>query len=268
MIGNKPSIYNAQSVYNQGGGSGTFKVDIGGGVYQTLVFPPYLIPVEYIDNSNNSDNNFCLMASEQMPIASQANNLFIKFVIKANKNYLGDSGNRNVVYKYIPQWMFSNNNDIRASVSKNNNNNPLVTLYFGNKTHTFSINNIDSKLTLIMNASVNKFIVFDDEGFYQEYTDSRVPPAYNFGHVSVFNSMYETKIYKGSFYYGYVANNSTKEILSLLVPARAKNLNDKKPYIVECVGGSVLINCSENLNTTGFEFGQDINLDEIQQYIE
>ena len=48
----KPSIYNAPSVYNQGGGDGSFTVDMGGGVKQVFTLPPYLTPVEYIDNSN------------------------------------------------------------------------------------------------------------------------------------------------------------------------------------------------------------------------
>ena len=264
----KPSIYNAPSVYNQGGGGGggSFTVDIGGGVSQELTFPPYLVPVEYIDNSNLAHNNFCLYASEQIPIVGNASNLYIKFVLKANANALTENAETKP-YNFTPGFISGSNDEIRANIRKYNGNG-IVTIICGNKNQTFSDVDYTKKLTLITDTAHNLFTLKQNESS-QTLTDNRTPPTKNFGRVSIFNyDLVGPSIFRGSFFYGYIKNSSTNELYSLLVPARAKNDNDTKPYIVECVSGSVAINCSQNLSTSGIEFGPDIDLSsEIPDWI-
>lgn len=263
MIGNNPSIYNAPSVYNQGGGGdGSFNVDLGGGVSQTLVFPPYLVPVEYIDNSNaNTNNTFCMMASEQIPVATQKTDLYIKFVFQANKNFIGNYDTAKP-YNYTPAFIYNGSDEIRANVRKNSiTGDGIIEPVFGYRTVLFSPVDLDKKLTLITRSINGLFILQEEGGTPQVQTDTRAAPSKNMGHVMIFN--YQTvanQIFRGKIFYGYIKNETTGEILSLLVPARSKNTDDKKPYIVECVSGSVLINCSEDLNALGFEFGPDIDL--------
>lgn len=270
MFYGNPRIYNGDGIYNGGGGgSGTFDVDIGGGVSQTLVFPPYLVPVEYIDNSNaNTNNTFCMMAAEQIPVATQKTDLYIKFVFQANKNYIGY--NTVKPYNYTPAFIYNTNDEIRANVRLNSiTGDGIVEPVFGYRSVTFSPVDLDKKLTLITRSINGHFILQEEGGMPQVQTDTRTAPSKNMGHVMIFN--YQTvanQNFRGKIFYGYIKNETTGEILSLLVPARSKNTDDKKPYIVECVSGSVLINCSEDLNALGFEFGPDIDLSsEIPNWI-
>ena len=55
MFYGNPRIYNGDGLYNGGGASSSVDVDING-VVTTLVVPPYLVPVEYIDSSEFPGN--------------------------------------------------------------------------------------------------------------------------------------------------------------------------------------------------------------------
>lgn len=270
MFYGNPRINNGDGIYNGGGGGGgSFVVDLGGGVSQTLVFPPYLQPVEYIDTSNVTDTQFCMLGAEQIPVVGNASKFFVKFVIKVNKSKITSTAQNCKPYNYTPPFIFSTSNECRANCRISNNNEGIVEINFGNRSSIFYPVDFDKKLTLITNAKQDLFQLMQDDAI-TNYTDNRSVPGRNFGFAMIFN--YQTtsgQNFNGRVYYGYIKHVETNEIYSLIVPARAKDPNDTKPYIVECVGGSVLCNCSESLpGGSGVEFGPDIDLsDEIPNWI-
>lgn len=264
MIGNKPRIYNAQSVYNNGGGT-TFDVDINN-VTNTLVFPAYLTPVEYIDLSNyTGEKTFTIECPEQIDIVANESYLVSKFVIKADASKVTTTIQK--PYNYLDQYI-SSNNDVRAYLNKDNNGFGHVCIICGIR--QFNLNPIDfsKKLSLINRNKNNLFQVIEEGGNVYSGTDNRSMPARNYGRLLLFHSHDSNTFFYGRIYYGYMYNELTGKILSLVIPARSKDENDKKPYFVECVTGSVGTNVSPDSSVNGVEFGQDINLDEIQQYIE
>lgn len=263
MVENKPSIYNAQSVYNQGGGSGAFDVDIGGGVSQTLVFPPYLKPVEYIDTSNISDNKFSLFAANQVPIISNRNNLYCKFSFKVNRDKMSGTTQKNI-FCYREEFSSGTTEEIKAYVNLDNNLDKVsLAAFLGPKAVSFYPIDVSKKIILTMDATNSSFTI-DIDGLTNTKTNSNNLINTNIGVTTLYNYQnISTTIFLGRIYFGYIKNKSTNEILSMMIPARAIDDNDKKPYFVECVSGSVAINGSSNLpGGYGIEFGPDIDLSE------
>lgn len=259
MIENKPSIYNQASVYNQGGGSGTFDVDLGGGVSQTLVFPPYLTPVEYIDTTNYSINELNLIGCSQF---KSSDDYITKVVFKQGVTPAGYE----TIIGYSAAYNTGSNYDFQI-YSRENSGNYIIGCQNGGNSHDFTSLDIQKKYTATFTARTKVFRL-DYEGGHSEYTDSRANPQKNFGQWSFFNyfGTQSNKTFHGKLYYGYVIENDV--LIALWVPAKAKDHTDTKPYIVECVAGSVGVNCSENASTSGIDFGPDIDLsEEIQGWI-
>lgn len=262
MIENKPSIYNAPGVYNQGGGDGSFEVDLGGGVSQTLVMPPYLQPVEYIDTSNISDDHyFGLMMAAQIQGQTAANDYVIKCAFAPNENAI-QSNEQRTIFTYAAPYMYGDTyKEISVIVTKDVTKNTIIPV-FGSFSPWLENFDFSKKFEVVIDAPSNAVRIYNDGALNRTQTMNATPPSYNLGQIMLLNYQNTNKrVFKGKYYYTYIIDSSDK-IISLLIPARAKDPNDTKPYIVDCVSGAVAINCSINLNVTGVEFGNDINLSE------
>lgn len=259
MIENKPSIYNAKSVYNQGGGSGTFDVDLGGGVSQTLVFPPYLVPVEYIDMSEYTGNKkFVIECPEQMPILDNRSDLYIKFSVQVNISKLSTTAQK--PFCYIPIESSTGNDYIWASIYLTNGGEGRVTIVCGWASHSFTPVDLSKRLNLIVDSKLDLFKVVEIGGATHSATDTRRDPEQNVGRLLLFHGNDANTFFYGKIFFGYVRNATTNKLYSLVIPARSKDPNDKKPYFVEAVSGSVGINVYNDLSTEGVVFGPDIDL--------
>lgn len=267
MFYGNPRIYNGAGIYNGGGDSGTFDVDLGGGVSQTLVFPPYLQPVEYIDMSKyTGDKTFRILNAEQIPIAANASNLFVKFVIQTSYENSTDDPQKPI--NYLEPFNNGTNNEIRANVRKLTNGDGYIDLVYGWAAPYFTPVDLSKKLELIIDAKNNSFKVKEIGGTTKTSINSSTKPAVNIGRLITFQSHSVNAFFYGRIFYSYIKNSDTNEIYSLAIPARAKDPNDTKPYIVECVSGSVGCNYSTDLTNNGVEFGPDIDLSsEIPNWI-
>lgn len=255
MIENKPSIYNAQSVYNHGGGGdGSFEVDIGGGVPQTLVFPPYLQPVEYISLENYTANNFCLFGCSQIPFR---NDYKFRFVLSADPSKMGND--YNAVFSLLSPFNPNNNQEIMITAREAGS----ILPNYGQASHNFTSLDLTKKIIVDVNASNGVFKISYSDGGSFTYTDTRVKGSENYGQWNFFN-IYGTasaQTFHGKFFYSYL-KRPDDTLAALWIPAKAKDANDTKPFIVDCVAGSVGVNCSRNSTTTGIEYGPDIDLSE------
>lgn len=267
MIENKPSIYNAPSVYNQGGGGGSFDVDLGGGVSQTLVFPPYLVPVEYIDVSGYTGNKkFTIDCPEQIPIADNRSDLYVKYSVQADISKLSTTLQK--PFCYNPFETSTGNDQIRGGIRLLDNGDGYVTITCGWASHSFDPVDLSKRINFIVDSKQNLFRVEEIGGETHTATDSRRDPEQNVGHLLLFHANDSNTFFYGRIFYGYIRNATTKELYSFAIPARAKDPNDKKPYFVDAVSGSVGINVYNDLSTDGIEFGPDIDLSGIQDYFE
>lgn len=264
MIENKPSIYNAPSVYNQGGALSSVDVDING-VVNTIVFPPYLVPVEFVDMSNYTGlKTFRILNTEQIPIAANANNLFVKMVIQTSYEKATDDPQKPI--NYLEPFTNGTNNEIRANIRKLSNGDGYIEIVYGLASPYFTPVDLSKKLELIIDAKNDSFKVKEIGGTTKTSINGSTKPAVNIGRLITFQSHNVNAFFYGRIFYSYILNSVTKEIYSLVIPARAKDPNDTKPYMVECVSGSVGCNYSSDLTTGGIEFGPDIDLSEIQNY--
>ena len=260
----KPSIYNAPSVYNQGGGDGSFTVDMGGGVKQVFTLPPYLTPVEYIDNSNYTAGRLNIIGSRQINAAADASQYYVKLVVQANKNKWGNY----VVDAFILTQglkVGGTSSDTRFSFTKSIGR---ITANIGNASTSISNLELDQKLFIEYDAATINLVVKSSNGVIGSATGSGSYPTVNYGQFSVFNNFADSPnyIFKGRFFYSYVKKGD--EVEALFVPARRKDGSNTQPYIVECVSGSVALNCSTDSTTTGIEFGPDIDLSDIENYFQ
>ena len=265
MIGNKPSVYNAQSVYNGGGGGdGSFTVDLGGGVQQTFTLPPYLTPVEYVDNSNYTTGKLNIIGSRQIPAASDASQYFVKLVVQPNKNKWGNYG---VDAFTLTQGLKINgtSSDTRFSFT---NSVGRITANIGGASTSISNLELDQKLFIEYDAATINLVVKSINGVIGSATGSGSYPTVNYGQFCVFNHFIDSPnyIFKGRFFYSYVKKGD--EVVALFVPARRKDGSNLQPYIVECVSGSIALNCSTDSTTNGLEFGPDIDLSDIGNYFQ
>lgn len=261
MIGNKPSIYNAQSVYNQGGGVSTYDIDLNG-VKNTIIIPPYLIPVEYIDNSNFPyDINF--FGSAQINASVDSSKYKVKSVFKVDKTKLV-SGTQYRVFGYAPISSFSNNYETRGQVTINSSNQMSVTAVYGFNSHSFSDVDDTKKITLEIIASQKRFVVSEENGNTYSYVDSRNYPTRNWGCFQAFNYSNGYKSFFGQFYYTWITDDN--KIISALIPCRSKEPNDINLYVVDVVSGVVACNAFENFNNGNIICGPDLDLDDLPNY--
>ena len=254
MIGNKPSIYNAQSVYNQGGG-GSFDVVVNDNK-QTLFFPTYLTPVEYIDSSTEL-NHFNLVSSRQYEIQ---NNVTYKCVIEgdltktnktifrfaAAKGYTGSNA-------YIECLLSGTSNYIKFNV---NNQNPWV-----------NCTNFSGIIFIEYRGTTRTLIVKDSNGHIASDTDThtinngvKLAPFGVFSGPELGNS---NDYFKGKFYRAFAVKEN--ELLFYLQPCKNKDTNEA--YIVELVTGSIGKNNTDNF-TPSPSFGPEIDLTQIQNYLD
>lgn len=265
MIGNKSSIYNAQSVYNQGGGGdGSFEVDLGGGVSQTLVFPPFLKPVEYIDTSEYTGSGLCIQGANQTP---RNPNQHVKIVIRPNPEKMSTLYPAKP-FGTVPAFDYSNNQEIYCYLQ--NWGSKSVALTYGSNAHQFDGVDFTKKFSIDYFSQSKIFKIEYDGGGSQTFTDSRNNGSGNFGQWSIMNYFNKSadNIFHGRFYYAYLLSNNDSNIDALWIPAKMKDGSSDQPYIVECVGGAVGRNLSGDDSTTGVVFGPDIDLSkEIPNWI-
>ena len=264
MIQNEHSIYNAQSVYNQGGGGGSSFDVVVNGVTNTLVFPAFLTPVEYIDTSEYTGSGLCIQGSNQTP---RNPNQHFKIVIRPNHEKMSTLYPAKP-FGTAPAFNYSNNQEIYCYLQ--NWGSKSASLSYGYNTHQFDGVDFTKKFSIEYFSQSKIFKLKYDGGGSQTFTDSRNNGSGNFGQWSVINyfNAYNDNIFHGRFYYAYLLSNYDSKIDALWVPAKMKDGSSEQPYIVECVGGAVGINLSGDDSTTGIEFGPDIDLsEEIQSWI-
>lgn len=265
MIENKPSIYNAQSVYNQGGGGdGSFEVDIGGGVSQTLVFPPYLVPVKYIDTSGLSTSNYNVF-----PVVNKFTTKLsfkIKSVFSFDTAIINSDNNiKYVTYYHAP---LGSSTDGSWNVYLGLNSFGRYFYRYGGQNFLIEQDGIfvnSDKLTFTLDVNNGLATLKDESGHVATRNET---PSYNFGNIGWCGVMGNQQInppnqYRGKFYYSYIKDGDN--IVSLLIPAREKTTN--KLFMVDCVSGAAASNFAKG-NDTGVSFGPDVDLsDEIPGWI-
>lgn len=256
MIGNKPSIYNAQSVYNQGGESGTFDIDIGGGVSQTLVFPPYLIPVEYIDTSGISTSNYYVF-----PVVNKfttKSTFKLKSVFSYENTIMNADNNiKFVTYYHAP---LGSSTDSSWNVYLGLNSYGRYFYRFGGKNFLIERDGVfvnSDKLTFTLDVYNGLATLTDESGHVATHNET---PSYNLGNIGWCGVMGNQSTnppdqFRGKLYYSYIIDGDN--IVSLLIPAREKTTN--KPFMVDCVSGAAVSNFTTG-NDTGVLFGPDIDL--------
>lgn len=260
MIENKPSIYNAPSVYNQGGGGYNFDVEINGNT-NTLVFPPYLVPVQYLDGS--------VVTGEIVPVMStqlQAKSTYIIKCVFSLK--ISDMKTTNYVFDFYPAYDSGSTSHIKVFVEKSSSNIRFVVSY-SNWSFWVNANSLQwdtDKITVKLDANQKKFLASDE---HNNSVAGSVTSALNqdkYGLCSIMGQTLsnEYPLY-GKFYYCYIQDGDN--VAGLWIPCR-RNDGNINFYIADCVRGSVGINYTGVFDAPGQVFGPDINLDEVQQYFE
>ena len=203
MIGNKPSIYNAQSVYNQGGGSGAFTVEMNG-EKSNLFFPPFLTPLEYIDTSDLTAANFSVRGSKQFTI--DQNDEFVT-VVSFDTSKIIINGER-IFSTALALGNSGSNSTIDISVTPNK----LFSCYYGNIQAAVTGSNIhvEDHVKIRLKLSNKTLYVTDQHGNSHTYqsTSSYNTPLQ--GGFSVFGLAQQSPTYPfhGKFFYSYITNNA------------------------------------------------------------
>lgn len=252
----KSSVYEQPSIYNQGGVDGSFNVDIGG-VSQKLVFPPYLVPVEYIDASAITTSNYYVF-----PVVNKFTTkatFKIKTVFSFDSAIIdSDINNKNILNYHAP---LGSSTDSSWLIELGVNSGGRYSYRFGGKNFFIQDSNFvnTDKLTMILDVSQGLATLYDESGHYKTHSET---PSYTFGNIGwcgVFGDQRTTppNQYRGKLYYSYIQDGNT--IVTLLIPAREKNTN--KLFMVDCVSGCTVSNFATG-NDTGVSFGPDIDLSE------
>lgn len=258
MIGNQPSIYNAQSVYNQGGGGGEFTAEING-VKSDLFFPPYLTPVEYIDTSDLTATNFTLRGSKQFTLDQND-----EFVTVVSFDTSKVTNNDRVLTTTLALGSVGSNSTIDVNVRPNK----TFMVYYGNVQTSLTGSNIhtEDRVTIRLKLSNKTLYVTDQHGNSHVYQSSS---GYNTplqGAYGVFGAVQQSPNfpYHGKFFYSYIRNND--KVKAGFFPARNKENN--LPYIVEVTDGSVATNWANSVNPAGVVFGPDVDLKAVAAALE
>lgn len=253
MCGN-PRIYNGDGIYNGGGGSGTFDVDLGGGVSQTLVFPPYLIPVKYIDLSNTAGNISILGARK----FECKDNYSAKTVFSLKSSNMSTV---NYIFNCQPPLGHNGTAAFKFSVEKGSSH-ISWRYFFSGLLHTNTADNLNWDTDIITASYVaaqKKVTLIDEHGFTSSNSSSS-PSMNPIGSWTIAGDNFVSNVntMRGKFYYSWLRDDLTNKLIALWVPARDKN-NTNIPYIVDCVGGAVGLNYAVG-TVSGTEFGEDIDL--------
>ena len=259
MIQNVPSIYNAQSIYNGGGGGGEFTAEING-VKSNLFFPPYLTPVEYIDTSDMTATNFCLRGSKQFTLDP---NDEIVTVVSFDTSKIINNGDR-----IFTTTLALGNGGYNSTIDVLVTPNKKFQVYYGSIQTSLTGSNIhtDDRVTIRLKLSNKTLYVTDQHGNIHTYQSNS---GYNTplqGAYSVFGFAQQspTYPYHGKFLYSYIRNND--KVKAGFFPARNKENN--LPYIVEVTDGSVATNWTNSVNPAGVVFGPDVDLKAVAAALE
>ena len=252
MIGNKPSVYNAQSVYNQGVGGGYYEIE-----GSTIVIPPYLQLVEYIDTTNTT--NFTAMG----PFNLECKNTYdIKFILSYDplnnpsaKPWqfvvaLGESGS-NISIGY----------EFKTDAKKG------TMIYTGGvepDVDLTAFNTDTDKVTFNFSAANQKIVVTDEHGHSAQGTRNSWfnYPKWGMWSVGGLSSQTNNLPFKGKFY-GLICREGSTPLIALFPCRRTDN---GKPCIVDVVSGSVGFNWTNNFDVSGVSFGDDIKIEDLEQY--
>lgn len=261
MIGNNPNIYNAPGVYNQGGGGGVFTVDLGGGVSQELTFPPYLVPVEYIDFENYTSNVFQMTAPVQFYLEN-ADELFIKIAFDTSK-----IGSTEYVLSGYPAIGESGSNAYPTLLVQPSKR---VKINYGNVGADVTGPNFhtDDYILIDYKNQTKTLLVKDGFGNSQSYTstNSYNNPYQGFFSLFGLNHQSPPHNFHGKIFYCWIKNGD--KVKALFVPARFKDTGNNNPYFVECVKGTIGYNTAKNWSISGISFGHDIDLSDIGNYFQ
>lgn len=263
MFYGNPRIYNGAGVYQNGGGvGGTFNVDIGGGVSQEMTFPPYLVPVEYINTSDYTGSLFGIRGIWQVELDTQNDNYTSKIAYDVNKVTNNDS----VMGTDLP---FGNSGSNSTIVFKARPTKQIQFYYASIQNDITGANlHVDDYIIVKYKGANKQLLVYD--GFGNSYSHLS-----NNGHVVVKNGLWNFLSsapgspqypFHGQWFYSHIEKDGF--VKALWVPARLKDSSNTQPYIVECVSGVVGINCSNNWSTSGIAFGPDIDLSDIGNYFQ
>ena len=246
MIGNKPSIYNAQSVYNQGGSGGGG----GGGGY----IPDYLQPVAYIDTSAAS-GKICMVMPWQKTLDSAMD--FQAVVSKVTKSTAGHF----FVAGQVANENISNGN-LDAYINTN-----YAWCFFGNIQLDVSVSgfNLMDEIKYKLTGSQKKFTCSDSGGAHTQTSTSS--SSYNYpkwGIIGIFGNPKQSDPYTfyGRFHYAWIKKGD--ERLLCVIPCRHKVTGE--PYVMDIVTGVVGKNWTNKFDMSDVSFGPDIDESVIESY--
>ena len=261
MIGNKSSIYNAQSVYNQGGGGSSFDVVVND-ITTKMIFPPYLVPVEYIDTSALNTSQYNVFFTPKK--FTTKNTYKIVTVFSFLENVIDENNNLNYIFFAHAPLGYGTDNSINIYFA-------LVS--FGRYAYRYGGKNflIDQpglfvttdKLRAILDCSTGLFTLTDESGHVKTKSET---PNYSFGPMGQFSVFGNSATnppgqFRGKFRYMYILDGDN--VVALYVPAREKETNSL--FIVDCVSGNVGGNLATNDDSL-LTYGPDIDLSQIQDY--
>ena len=262
MIQNEHSVYNQPSVYNQGGGGGSFTVDLGGGVSQELTFPPYLVPVEYIDTSDYTGTYFGIKGIWQAELDTANDNFTAKIAYDVNKV----TSNDRAMCTALPSPQTGYNSTILFNARPNK----TILLYYASIQNDINGPNlhVDDYVLVKYKGATKQLLVTDGFGNSSSHVSNQGHTVVKNGSWTFFGDSPSSPQYPfhGKIFYSYIENGG--RIKALWVPARMKDAGNTQPYIVECVSGVVGINWSNNWSTSGISFGPDIDLSDIGNYFQ
>ena len=257
MFYGNPRIYNGDGIYNGGGAQYEFDVDLNG-EKNSLIWPPYLQPVEYIDLSNFSGSNASLRSSQKM---SLENDDELKLVFSLDKNIVTLATLFNMVQAI-------GNTIVNGNVSVSYGSSKLSINYGSVQISNLDISSLDTNTKCIAryNGSNKYLSVTDANGTSVNKTTTLSYNSPLEGCFSLFGfaATNPTSIFKGRIYYAYIKNGD--RIKALYVPAKNKDDNSNKPYIAECVGATVGTDWADNTDYSTLQFGPDIDLSEMENY--
>ena len=212
------------------------------------------------------NKKFVIECPEQMPIAANASDLYIKYSVQADISKLSTTIQK--PFCYIPLESSTGNDKIRANIALTSGGDGRVDVICGWASHGFKPVDLSKRLNLIVDSKLDLFKVVEIGGATHSATDTRRDPEQNVGRLLLFHADDTNTFFYGKIFFGYVRSATTNKLYSLAIPARAKDPNDKKPYFVDAVSGSVGINVYNDLSTEGVVFGPDIDLSsEIPNWI-
>lgn len=238
MIENKPSIYNAQSVYNQGGG--------GGG---SILIPWYLQPVEYIDT------RLCLGSID----------IILPWQYEQNVNdeifvYLSDLALDGLcAFSLCPALGPGVTNPFFEIFRKSNGEYGVYNRYMMPDITPGALHP-DDMLEFKFTTNESRATIKDQHGNTRTNTQYGGFNSGKWGTVSIFGIAGQyTQTSKCVFYKAALKNGN--DVKMGVIPCR--NKINGEPCVVEVTSGIVGKNYTEQIDLTGVVFGPDIDINNL-----